>query len=293
MNSARQWRQEFPPPPATTLRPNPMSFRVPILALVCLAGLALSTSGCLHLGSCGGCGPRGLCRGGACGYDAGACGCDPCGCDPHGGGGWRQGRCGPCGGCRHHCGAAAVGGVYQCTANKLTNADIALCNAFYRRSGAIPDTLPLGSTVRAWYQVSETNAEAADFIIHVHDFVGDTARLTPDGRDHIWEIAARMRSVPFPIIVERSENNSNPELDSLRRQLVVSVLTSFGNADADQRTVVSMPYGPGYNAIQAEPMYYQHIGGGGGGNNFGSFGNNLGQFGGFGGGGGGGIGFGF
>jgi hypothetical protein len=183
-----------------------------------------------------------------------------------------------------------LGGVYQCTANKLTNADIALCSAFYRRSGSIPDTLPLGSTVRAWYQVHETNAEASDFIIHLHDFVGDTARLTPDGRDHLWEIGARMRSVPFPVIVERSENNSNPELDALRRQLVVSVLSSFGNADADQRTVVSTPYGPGFNGTQAEAMYYQHIGGGGGFGNFGTFGNNAGQFGGFGA--GGGLGFG-
>ncbi len=41
---------------------------------------------------------------------------------------------------------------------------------------AIPDTLPLGSTVRSYYQVMETNAEAADFIFHQHDFIGETAR---------------------------------------------------------------------------------------------------------------------
>lgn len=265
-----------------------MSLRYQLLGLASLLSLVLGTSGCLHMGSCGSCGPRGVCRaGGPCGYDA--CGCDPCG--------GRMGRlrgcgdgCGPCGGC-NPCGCGLLGGAYRCTSNKLTNADLRLCSAFYQRSNAIPDTLPLGSTVRAWYQVMETNAEAVDFIIYQHDFVGDTARLTPDGRDHVWEIAARMRSAPFPVIVERSENNSNPELDALRRQLVVSVLSSFGNADADQRTVVSTPYGPGYNSIQAEPMYYQHIGSGGFGN-AGSFGNNLGTFGGIGGGGGGGIGFG-
>ncbi|MFV0443551.1 MAG: hypothetical protein ACK5Q5_08270 [Planctomycetaceae bacterium] len=256
-----------------------MSLRIRFLGLASLCGLLAASSGCVHFGSCSGCGPR-TCRANACGYDS--CGCDPCG-----------DSCGTARGCRTGCGpggCGVVGGAYRKTSACLTNADLRLCSAFYQRSNAIPDTLPLGTTNRAWYQVMETNAEAVDFIIYSHDFVGDTARLTPDGRDHLWEIAARMRSTPFPVVVERSENNSNPELDAHRRQLVVAVLSNFGNADAEQRTVVSTPYGPGYNGFQAESMYYRHVGGGGY-NNSGSFGNNLGSFGGFGGGGGGGIGF--
>lgn len=167
----------------------------------------------------------------------------------------------------------------------------ALCGWCYRRSGAIPQTLPLGSTVRAHYQVMQTNGEAADFILHRCDFIGQTAELSPDGKDQVLEIAARMRSVPFPVIVERSENNSDPELDALRRNMVARILTDHGNPDAEYRTVVSTSYGPGYNAIQAEPMYYRHVRAGGLGT-FGTFGNNAGLFGGFGGGGGGGLGFG-
>jgi hypothetical protein len=166
-----------------------------------------------------------------------------------------------------------------------------MCGAFYNRSGAIPDTLPLGSTVRAWYQTMETNGEAVDFIVYQHEFIGQTARLTPAGRDHVWEIAARMKSTPFPVVIERTDNNSDPELDALRRQLIVSVLAGFGNPDADQRTVVSPAYGPGYNAVEAESMYYQHLNGGGF-NNYGTFGNNAGTYGAFGGGAGGGLGFG-
>ena len=234
--------------------PSPLSF----LRLTLLIAMTLAVSGCIHWR---GCGP--WCGGGS----AAACGCDPGGgCNP----------CGPacCRPCRPRCGCG-VGAA-------LTNAELRLCSCFYRRSNAIPDTLPLGSTVRSWYQAMETNAEAADFIIHQLDFVGETARLTPDGRDHVWEIAARMRSVPFPVIVERSDNNSNPELDALRRQVVVAALTSLGNYDADQRTVVATPYGPGYRSLQAEPMYFQHVGAGFGGNN--NFGGGFGGFGGFGGG---------
>jgi hypothetical protein len=163
-----------------------------------------------------------------------------------------------------------------------------LCAPFCRRSNAIPETLPLGSTVRAHYQVMETNAEAADFIFHRHDFVGQSAQLTPDGRDKLLEVAVRMKSTPFPVLVERTENNADPELDALRREMVAQVLTEYGTPDANERTIVSPAYGPGYNAIQAESTYYQYLstganGGIGGGFGGGLFGGGLGA--GFGGGG--------
>ena len=90
-----------------------------------------------------------------------------------------------------------------------------------RRSFAIPNTYPLGSTVRAHYHQMEMNGEAVDFCINRVHFVFNTAELTCDGKDHVMEIAARMRSNPFPVMVERSENNSDPELDQHRRNTVV------------------------------------------------------------------------
>jgi len=131
-----------------------------------------------------------------------------------------------------------------------------------RRSFAIPEQLPLGVVNRAHYQAMETNAEAVDFILYDHDFVLNTAELTSDGKDKVLEIAARMRSAPFPVLVERSENNSDPELDAYRRNLIAQILTDLGNPDGDQRTIVSMPYGPGYNSIEAERNWFLHLGAG-------------------------------
>ncbi|HBN74527.1 MAG TPA: hypothetical protein DD473_01645 [Planctomycetaceae bacterium] len=159
------------------------------------------------------------------------------------------------------------------------------------RNHAIPEVLPLGVVVRSHYQAMETNAEAVDFILYDRDFVLETAELTSDGKDKILEISARMRSAPFPVLVERSENNSNPELDSYRRDLVAQILTDLGNPDGQQRTIVATPYGPGYNSIESERDWYQHIGGGGNNNNFGNNGFGSGANGGFGGGGGAGGGF--
>ena len=188
----------------------------------------------------------------------------------------------PCGQCGSCTGKAGCGG---CLHGRLLG-------FFCRPSNAVPQTLPLGSTIRAHDQVMQTNAEATDFVMHRLDFVGQTAELTSDGKDQVLEIAARMRSAPFPVIIEREPNNSDPELDALRRNLVAQILTDLGNQDAQQRTIVGLPYGPGYWAWPGQMMYYQFIGGGynnGYGNGFGGGGGGFGG-GGFGGGGGG-VGF--
>lgn len=141
----------------------------------------------------------------------------------------------------------------------------------------------------------QTNAEAADFILHRCDFVGSTAQLTPYGRDRVMEIAARMRNAPFPVVIERSSNNADPELDDHRRSIIAQILHDHGMPESSQRVFVAPAYGPGLNSREAERDYYQSIfsrGGNGNGNGFGM--NGGGGFGnGFGGGFGGGGGFGF
>jgi hypothetical protein len=115
---------------------------------------------------------------------------------------------------------------------------------------SIPDRYPLGSVNRAHYHAMETNAEATDFIFNRNEFVGETSELTSDGKDHLLEVGARMRSAPFPVIVERSENNSNPALDAERRNGVAQYLGGLGNTDSEQRTFVATPYSLGYNGIE-------------------------------------------
>jgi hypothetical protein len=66
-----------------------------------------------------------------------------------------------------------------------------------------------------------------------------------------------MPSTPFPVLVQRSMNNADPELDQIRRDIVVRVLTDLGNPDANQRTVVSQPYSNGINSMEGEQDYGQ------------------------------------
>ena len=151
----------------------------------------------------------------------------------------------------------------------------------------IPDRFPLGAVERAHFHTMQTNGEAGDFILYQHDFIGETPELTVDGRDHLNEIAARLQSTPFPVIVERNFNNANPQLDAERRQMVALVLHDLGNPDADQRVFVGPSYGRGQSSIESQVDYMRYLysrGGFGGANTAGNNGtnNSNGGFGGFG-----------
>ena len=216
------------------------------LALSSVAMVALSNVGCM-----------GKFSGGSCCNTPCDNGCETCD------GGSRFGRCG--GGCGKCC---CLG---------------ALWHRIFPRSLAIPDQYPVGAVERAHFHQMQTNAEATDFILYQMDFVGQTAELTPDGKDKINEIGARMRSTPFPVIVERTYNNADPELDAFRRDLVAQILHEKGNPDASNRVFVSQAYGLGKSSLEAAPEFYQHVYQSSGQNNNNGFGG-----GGFGGGGGGG-----
>lgn len=156
-----------------------------------------------------------------------------------------------------------------------------------RRSLAIPDTYPLGSVPRAHYHQMETNGEAVDFVINRHEFIRSTAELNTWGLDHIMEIAARAPSNPFPIIIERSENNSDPELDQHRRLIVTRILAEKGVGNAANRVVVSQSYDRGYYGEEATQNFFGFIGNANGNGNGGGGNGGGGGGGGFGGGGGG------
>lgn len=233
------------------------------LALSSAAVVALSNVGCI-----------GRWSGSQCCESQCDTGCSTCGTRCVG----RWGRCGSCCGWTPGC----------------------LWGRCFPRSLAIPDQYPVGAIERAHFHQMQTNAEATDFILYQMDFVGQSAELTPDGKDKVNEIGARMRSTPFPVIVERTYNNADPELDAHRRELVALVLHEKGNPDANNRVFVSPAYGLGKSSLEAAPEFYMHtyqqsgnnfnngfggmggMGGGGGGGGFGGGGGGGGFGGGFG-----------
>lgn len=99
---------------------------------------------------------------------------------------------------------------------------------------------PLGQVSDAHTDTQQTNAEAYKFILYDHEFreVENTAgilntNLTPDGKKHLTQIAVRLPHVPFPVVIEESED---PTVNELRRTNVVRWLCAFHQlTDGDPR----------------------------------------------------------
>ncbi|MES2788567.1 MAG: hypothetical protein V4719_03025 [Planctomycetota bacterium] len=141
------------------------------------------------------------------------------------------------------------------------------CSIANHSRNMVPERYPLGSVIRSHLHTQQTNAEATDFVFNLVHFTGETAHLTPDGKDHLMEVAARMRSTPFPVLIERTPNNANPQLDAERRVVVARYLADLGNPDSDQRTIVAVPYDRGFNSYEGESDYYTNFNFRGGNNN--------------------------
>ncbi len=127
---------------------------------------------------------------------------------------------------------------------------------------------PLGTISDPIWQNQESNAEYSDFVIHMHEFQGNTERLNTSGEDHVKQIAARlMNGQDAQVLVERSMTSArpetefqyrvhpSPELDLRRREIIVRSLAAMGINDAEQRVVVSPALTPGITADEAESAY--------------------------------------
>jgi hypothetical protein len=130
---------------------------------------------------------------------------------------------------------------------------------------------PLGQVTDAFWETQQTNAEAADFIFHDHEFIGNTAVLAPGAKRHLESVALRLEHVPFPVVIERSPYNARPELDKARRTTIVEQLNRMGVTTVDERVIIAVAFPHGYSSIEAESAYFQTLGlgGGGGGRRFG------------------------
>ena len=155
-----------------------------------------------------------------------------------------------------------------------------------------PQRVPgLGQISDAIWQDQEVNAEAAKFVIYVHEFQKGSSKLNLGGEDHIKQIATLMQQgVPFPVVIERSQStpvaseyqypvHPSPALDNQRRSVIVAALRLMGAEDAEERVVVAPAFSESATSQEAEAAYLRGLQNGRTNGNFG------GGFGGFGGGG--------
>jgi hypothetical protein len=82
--------------------------------------------------------------------------------------------------------------------------------------------------------------------------------------------------VPFPVVIEQSPHNKQPEVDQARRRTIVEQLARIGVVNAEERVVVAEAFPEGLTAQEAEGSYYSGVigntFGGGVGRRFGGYG---------------------
>jgi hypothetical protein len=148
-----------------------------------------------------------------------------------------------------------------------------------RRNNNLPQVdrpFPIGQVTDSFWETQQTNAEAADFIFYDHEFRGNTAELAPGAKKHLEQVALRLEHVPFPVVIEQSPHNKQPEVDQARRRTIVEQLARIGVVNAEERVVVAEAFPEGLTAQEAEDSYYGGIltngFGGGAGRRFGGYG---------------------
>ncbi len=199
---------------------------------------------------------------------------------------------------------ATLAGVNLCLA-----AWVAACVGCWTTSNPVSvneGPLPLGAVVDPHWQAMVTNAQASDFVIYQHEFIGATVQLNQAGQHHVKQIARRLADVPFPVIIEpvtfrpfdnrlyeekeftdvdreRRETleqdrarrdvidaDRRAEIDAARRQEIVHFLTALGYPYANDRVFVAPGYAIGITGIEGARNFEQIIQNGNNNNNGGN-----------------------
>ena len=156
------------------------------------------------------------------------------------------------------------------------------------------DPGPLGATIQPHLTSMIEGADASDFVVVQHEWVGTTAQLTQNGKDHLVEVARRLLDNPFPVLIEpvalrfdernfdryrfadlsrerreameiegaaRQEKAADyrARINSARRREVVRFLTEQNYPYAEQCVFVAYPYSPGISGMEGVRNYTQML----------------------------------
>jgi hypothetical protein len=150
---------------------------------------------------------------------------------------------------------------------------------------------PNGTFVREYMFRQSAKAEQEDFVIYQYEWLFEEPdKLGPFGTSHVQAVARRMQGEPNPVVIQIDDD---PQLNELRKSVVVNALLEMGVVDAAQRVYVGAPQAEGLYGDEAERAYNLLISGSGAGQGqggHGGMGGLGGGLGGFGGGMGGGLG---
>jgi hypothetical protein len=115
--------------------------------------------------------------------------------------------------------------------------------------GAIP--APVGTYVNKFIDLQAAKAEADDFVVYNHEWYLGGRDLGPYGRYHLNEMAKRLPSVPFPVVIEPTVDE---ELNEERRRVIVLLLERYRVPNPNERVILAFPMAGGLYGREAEAL---------------------------------------
>jgi hypothetical protein len=118
--------------------------------------------------------------------------------------------------------------------------------------------LPLGKRVFEHATTQIANATAARMVLYDYDFLEGSSRLNLSGQDKLDEIAAKLPTNFFPIIIERTPKT--PGLAQARQAAVLAALASGPFPVPRERVVVGRPIANGLSGQEAILVNFNQLG---------------------------------
>jgi hypothetical protein len=112
--------------------------------------------------------------------------------------------------------------------------------------GAIPR--PAGVYSCQWQTEQKLRADQDKFVIYQYEWFQGGDHLGPDGRRHVEAIGRGLANVPFPVIVEKSDDD---KLNERRKESVIATLSSLGAPDPERRVVLGYSEAEGLQGTEA------------------------------------------
>ncbi|HEV7998613.1 MAG TPA: hypothetical protein VGP63_01960 [Planctomycetaceae bacterium] len=112
--------------------------------------------------------------------------------------------------------------------------------------GAIPQ--PLGTYSCQWQTQQKLRADQDRFVIYQYEWFQGGDHLGPAGRRHIETISQQLSGVPYPVLIEKSEDAT---LNEARKKHVVATLASLGAADTERRVILGYSEAEGLDGTEA------------------------------------------
>jgi uncharacterized membrane protein YgcG len=131
----------------------------------------------------------------------------------------------------HRCFAASVLFLFMTVVFGCCNSGQGPCNDI--PPGAIPQ--PAGTDLCQWNHAERARADQENFVVYLYEWSVEPAKLTPNGREHVDCLAARLMQSNCPIVVETSHDE---RLDAARRDEIMRTLAERNVVLPFERVVV-------------------------------------------------------